>query len=134
MPDFVELDDPEVVVSELPDPVAPDGLPLVPLPLVEPLVLGDGLGRVVPGDPLIPLDPEPDRVVVDEELPASRPSVVSRSEQAPRPSAATAAATATPIARVFICFIFTPDFNAEGFTRTEVPGFPCAPLWPSGRP
>lgn len=104
VPDFV--DDSELVVSELPvEPVVP--LPLVPLPVVllvlpEPLVLGDG--RV--GDPAMPPEPEP-VVGLDVEVlvPASRPSVVSRSEHAPRPSVASAAASATPIARVFICFI-----------------------------
>ena len=102
VPDFV--DEPELVVSELPvEPVVP--LPVVPLPVVllelpEPLVLGDE--RV--GDPLMPPAPEP-VVGLEVLVPASLPSVVSRSEHAPRPSVASAAATATPIARVLICFI-----------------------------
>jgi hypothetical protein len=128
VPDFLELDDSGVVVSELP---VPDGLPLAP-----PLVLGDALGRVVPV-PLMPLDPGPvvvDRVLLDEELPASRPSVASRSEQAPRPSTATAAATATPIARVFICFIFAPDSMLKVPPGRMRPSTPNESLWPSGRP
>jgi hypothetical protein len=128
VPDFLELDDSGVVVSELP---VPDGLPLAP-----PLVLGDALGRVVPV-PLMPLDPGPvvvDRVLLDEELLASRPSVASRSEQAPRPSTATAAATATPIARVFICFIFAPDSMLKVPPGRMRPSTPNESLWPSGRP
>jgi hypothetical protein len=51
------------------------------------------------------------RVVDDEyevEVPVSRPSVVSRSEQAPRATVASDAATATPSARAWMRFIVTP--------------------------
>ncbi|MGZ8273819.1 MAG: hypothetical protein ACXW2G_05965 [Burkholderiaceae bacterium] len=111
VPDF---DDPEVVVSELPEPLVEpveplplvpplvEPAPVVPLPVVpvelpEPLVLG--VVVEVP-DPLIPPELEP--VDPEVELPASRPSVALRSEHAPRASVASAAATATPIARVLI--------------------------------
>lgn len=89
-----------------PDPVLP--LPIVlPLPVVpdvEPLRLGD-----VEVDPLVLPGLVVERVDDDElEVPVSRPDVLSRSEQAPSANVATVAATATPSARNFICFIFTP--------------------------
>jgi hypothetical protein len=103
------LGEPGVAMPEEADPVVSDELPAEPLLLgdvvVEPLELGD-----VVEDPLVLLEGAGvvvvDRVVV--EVVVSRPSVRSRSEHAPSARVASAAATATPIARVFNCFIVAP--------------------------
>ncbi len=90
----LEVDEPglDELVSEL----LLGGVVVVLLPLglvvvVVELELGDAPGLLV--------------VVVVDVLLVSRPSVRLRSEQAPSASVASAAATATPIARVLRCFI-----------------------------
>ena len=76
------------------DPVVSDELGLV--------VLVDGLPLMPPLDGGVPGAGFVVVVVVVDVLLVSRPSVRLRSEQAPSASVARAAATATPIARVFI--------------------------------
>ena len=98
------------------DPVVSDELPVVPVePVDDPLLLGDvidplELGEVVVeplelGEVVVELLPDGAGVVVVErvvvDVLVSRPSVRLRSEHAPSAMVASAAATATPIARVF---------------------------------
>lgn len=107
--DFVVV----VVVSVLLEPLVEPGA-VVPED-DEPLLLGDVIDPLEPGDaeedPLVLSDGagvfDVDRVVVEVVL--SRPSVRSRSEHAPSARVASAAATATPIARVFKWFIVAPE-------------------------